>query len=349
MSEQAFASANVLLRQSSNDLGPFRSREYDLVLSTLSWEKRGPAAFEALGREIGELSLLRFNSSANRPANERKDEQLKLLAKFSRSCSAIELDSSTSFSANVQKIDDFLQAKVVAKKRPLRVLCDITCIPKSYLLLLIGLGFRKNYFARLDCLYAEGKYPLGKQHEASASLANSTGSITSEGVWESLPVPFFESESTIPNHRDVLVTLGGEVGLTLPFIEKYEPRRLGLVMISESEVQTPEKLPKSEQYALSELQGEPNVERVNLSLSDVIGTVRYSIDFCKQSSADTITALAIGSKTHALALGIAALSQPRMEIICRIPTRYTTLDVEANGNVIGFEIEDRFEPSAYLS
>ncbi|RXH35559.1 hypothetical protein XH94_25680 [Bradyrhizobium zhanjiangense] len=201
----------------------------------------------------------------------------------------------------------------------------------------------------MDCLYAEGKYPLSKQHEASASLANSTGSITSEGVWESLPIPFFESESTIPNHRDVLVTLGGEVGLTLPFIEKYEPRRLGLVMISESEVQTPDKLPKSEQYALSELQGEPNVERVNLPLSDVIGTVKYSIDFCRRSSADTITGLAIGSKTHALALGIAALSQPRMEVICRIPTRYTTLDVEANGSVVGFEIEDRFEPNAYLS
>ncbi|WP_271596286.1 hypothetical protein [Bradyrhizobium sp. CCBAU 25360] len=349
MNEQALASANVLLRQSSADLGSFRDREYDLVLSTLSWEQRGTAALERLGREIDELCLLRFNSSKNPAANQRKDEQLKLLSQFSKCCIPVELDSSTSFSANVQKIDDLLQAKVVSKKRPLRVLCDITCIPKSYLLLLIGLGFRKNYFARLDCLYAEGQYPLGKQHEASASLANTTGSITSEGVWESLPVPFFESESTIPNHRDVLVTLGGEVGLTLPFIEKYEPRRLGLVMISESEVQTPSRLPKSEQYALSELQGEPNVERVNLSLTDVIGTVRYSIDFCKQSSADTITALAIGSKTHALALGIAALSQPRMEIICRIPTRYTTLDVEANGRVVGFEIEDRFEPNAYLS
>ena len=86
-----------------------------------------------------------------------------------------------------------------------------------------------------------------------------------------------------------------------------------------------------------------NVERVNLSLSDVIGTVKYSIDFCKQSSADTITALAIGSKTHALALGIAALSQPRMEVICRIPTRYTTLDVEANVHPIAVTGEDHHQ------
>ncbi len=300
MSEKTYSTANVLVRESSGNLSSFRNREYDLVLSALGWESRGTAAFEHLNRRIAELYVLRFSSATNPRANELKDEQLKLVSKFSESCIPVELHSSISFSANVQEIDEFLLTHLVNKGRPLRVLCDISCIPKSYLLLLVGLGFRKNYFARLDCLYSEGRYPLSKQHAAAASLANSTGSITSEGVWDSLPIPFFESENTIPNHRDVLVTLGGEVGLTLPFIEKYEPRRLGLVMISESEVQTPEKLPKSEQYALNELQGEPNVERINLSLCDIIGTIKYSIDFCKKSSADTITALAIGPKTHAL-------------------------------------------------
>jgi hypothetical protein len=253
------------------------------------------------------------------------------------------------FSHNVEQIDRFLKGYVLTKRRPLKVLCDISCIPKSYLLLLLGLGFRKNYFARFDCLYSEGRYPLGKQHAAAASAAIAAGSIISEGVWESLPVPFFESESTIPNHRDVLVSLGGEIGLALPFIEKYEPRRLGLMVISESEVQNPEKLPQSEQYALNELQAEPNVERTNIPLCDVAGLSRYAADFCRSSAADAITALAIGSKTHALALGIAAFSQPRMEVICRIPKKYTMLDVESNGSVVGFEIEDRFEPNAYLT
>jgi hypothetical protein len=36
-------------------------------------------------------------------------------------------------------------------------------------------------------------------------------------------------------------------------------------------------------------------------------------------------------------------------VICRIPKRYTMLDVEPNGIVVGFGIEDRFEPNAYLS
>ncbi|WP_316186323.1 MULTISPECIES: hypothetical protein [unclassified Bradyrhizobium] len=347
MTKGAFASANVLLRQRSDDLSPFVAREYDLVLSALSWESRGTTAIEKLKRKFPQLHLLKFSSASNSRAAELKNEQVKLFAKSSDSCILVELDSSTSFPSNVQKIDEFLQSKLTLAQRPLRVLCDISCIPKSYILLLIGFGFRKNYFARFDCVYAEGRYPLSKQH-AAASPVKSSGSITSEGVWQSLPVPFFESESTIPNERDVLVALGGEVGLTLPFIEKYEPRRLGLMMISESEVQTPEKLPKSEQYALNELKKEPNLKCVNFSLGDVVGTTRYAIDFCKESSADTITALAIGSKTHALALGIAALSQTRMEVICRIPKRYTMLDVEPNGSVLGFEIEDRFEPNAYV-
>ena len=37
---------------------------------------------------------------------------------------------------------------------------DITCIPKTYILYLLGLGFTEEVVARLDCLYAPGTYDL---------------------------------------------------------------------------------------------------------------------------------------------------------------------------------------------
>ena len=37
-----------------------------------------------------------------------------------------------------------------------------------------------------------------------------------------------------------------------------------------------------------------------------------------------------------------------MEIVCRVPKRYTMLDVPASTTVMLYEIEDRFEPYAYL-
>lgn len=348
MSDRLFASSKLLVRGGSSEIPSFRERGYDVVLSALSWETRRDFSFKKLNRRFDKVTFLKFDST-HPTAEQRKMEQLKQAALYANHADVLELQESISFAPNIKLLDNFLGAQVNRAGRPIRVLCDISCIPKAYLLLLVGLGFGKGYFARLDCLYSNGKYALGKQHEAAASTSTREGSIISDGDWASLPIPFFEAEYTIPSARDVLVTLGGEVGLTLPFVEKYEPRRLGLVLITESEVQEPSRLPSSEQFALAELQAAADSNSKNIPLTDVVGLARYANEFCKSSAADVVTALAVGCKTHALGLAIVALSQPKMEIICRVPKRYTMIDVEPAGTVIGFEIEDRFEPNAYIS
>lgn len=120
------------------------------------------------------------------------------------------------------------------------------------------------------------------------------------------------------------------------------------MLIAESLVQTPEKLTPSERAALEGLLAEPNVSRSNIPLCDVVALAKRAIELSQASQTETITGVAIGSKPHALALGIAALSEQNFELICRIPKRYKQLDVEAKGFVSFYEIEDRFEPSTYL-
>ena len=61
-----------------------------------------------------------------------------------------------------------------------------------------------------------------------------------------------------------------------------------------------------------------------------------------------VTGIALGSKPHALALGLAALSEDNMEVVCRIPKAYKPLDVQPTGELAFYEIEDRFEPAAYI-
>src|SRR5689334_21384475 len=111
-----YATANVLLRRSSEDLGDLRYRDYDLVLSALSWESRGTAALQKLGRKFPKLHFLRFSSATNPIANKLKDDQLRDLSKFAETHAQIELDSSTSFVTNVKKIDDLLQEHVIGRR-----------------------------------------------------------------------------------------------------------------------------------------------------------------------------------------------------------------------------------------
>jgi hypothetical protein len=202
------------------------------------------------------------------------------------------------------------------------------------------MGFSKGYFARLDCLYSEGDYEAINTPSTEKKIISTEAGPISEGKWDSLPVPFFEGGQAIPGSRDVLVTLGGEVGLAIPFIEKYEPERLSLVVLKDGTL--------SSRDALAEMLAEPNVTESACGVSDVVGIARHAMSFCDASKAEVVSALAVGSKPHALGLGVAALDRSKIELICRIPKRYTMLDVPAAGVVRLYKIEDRFEPHAYF-
>jgi hypothetical protein len=320
-------------------------RTYDLVLAALSWERRATTGLAATLGLSGRMVLMKFASSSLE--TDRAKEAAFVQFQKMYIAERLDLDVSTNFAKNANRIESFIQDLSVHAKRPLKVLLDITCIPKSYLLFILGLGFSRNYVSRLDCIYAEGAYALAEFSDEPAGGAKARG-IISEGEWESLQVPYLGAERAIPNARDLLVAMGGEIGLSLPFIEKYEPVKLGLVLIKESLVQTPDKLLASEAAALSELLSEPNVARKDIGLCDVVSFVREASKFCSESKVDAVSGIVLGAKTHALALGIVALSQENLEIVCRIPKRYRPLNVAPTGDLAFFQIEDRFEPSAYL-
>lgn len=320
-------------------------RGYDFAIATVSWERRATAAFLATTGLPKTATLLRF-ASTDEYLNQRKDEAQETLASLFESAEFLNLKSSVLFAENAQELESFLKDKTEAVGRPLRVLIDITCIPKSYLLFLVGMGFSRDYFCRVDCAYAEGNYDL----QASApDTAGANVGIISEGEWSALQIPYLGAESAFPGYRDLIVAMGGEVGLSVPFIERYEPSRLGLVLISESLVQTPEKLPPAEASALAQILEEGNVERMDIPLSDAVGMIGHVARFCRNTKSEAVSGIALGSKPHALALGVEALNSDNLEIICRVPKRYRPLDVAPAGPLALYEIEDRFEPSTYLT
>ncbi|WP_210324803.1 hypothetical protein [Microvirga alba] len=346
---EVYAAGSISLRQS---LGLSRielSREYDVVLAGLSWEKRASTALSAVAQRVGPLKLLKFRS-VDQEAEDKKNATLETFRALDWDLEVLDFERSTDFGANADRFERLLRDLYVQKGRPLKILVDVTCLPKSYILFLFGCGFKRDYVSRLDCVYAEGAYSLHEDH-ASAKSPEQPGTasgIISEGEWQSLQVPYLEAESAMPMYRDLIVAMGGEVGLSVPLIEKYEPRRLGLILIQESLVQEPDKLVPSERAALLSLLSESNVQRSNVPLCDVLSLTKFAIEFCRSSSSDNVTGLAIGSKPHALALALAALSEDKMEVICRVPTRYRQLDVAPTGTICLYELDDRFEPTSYF-
>ena len=115
------------------------------------------------------------------------------------------LHRSVLFDANADSIATELRERAEAKGMPLRVLVDISCLPKSYISYLVGLGFANGFISKLDCLYSEGRYDL-----AGASTQGGPLSIISEGDWSSLLIPYLEAAETFPSQRDLLGAIANE-------------------------------------------------------------------------------------------------------------------------------------------
>jgi hypothetical protein len=318
---------------------------YDIALFPVSWEPRTCAVLSSISNLSSEVYFLLFDS-VNAEAELRKKTMVQKMSEICSFGNLLELRRSTNFRANLKIFTQFLREKVDKTRRPIRVLLDMTCIPKSYMLFLLAWGFESGVVSRLDFFYSEGDYSitdLPDEHTLSAIGRE----IVSEGAWESIQIPYLSSENVMPNRRDVFASLGGEVGLSVPFIEKYEPSRLGLGFISEGIIKDPSKLIHSEKVALESILKEPNISQYDFALLDVLGVVQTVQSFCRDSKADAVTGLALGSKTHALALGIAGLGTRNLDIICRIPQNYRQIEVMPTGIVSRYTLWDRFEPEAY--
>lgn len=329
-----------LVRQSQVTANTAMTAIYDLVICAVSWESRNPTSLQTIGGTNYPTVFVRFASS--KPAtDDAKDANLAILQELCPNNQLLMLGRSTELDANIASLQAMVRDQFVRHKRPLRILLDITCLPKSYVSFLCGLGFNEDYLCRLDCLYAAGHYDLTGDASGGGPL-----SIVSEGEWTSIQIPFLESANTFSPVRDLVVILGGEIGYSLPFIDRYEPARLSVVFIEDGVA--PDKLTGSEKAAYEDLTNQPTLVRADFKINDMIGVLGHVHDFCSKDPTRAIVGLAIGSKAQSLALALGALDLDNLEVVCRIPSSYASKDVAPTGQVFLYSIEDRFEPMGYL-
>ena len=342
------AVGDFVVRQRKLKPSEVLNRSYDLVIAGLSWESRGPAALANLKGLDAPLTLFKF-MSRSADVEAAKMAQLEVFRTLRADLDVKEFEASTDAEKNFASIKTWLQDLYARKERPLSILLDMTCIPKTYVLYLIGLGFSDELIARMDCVYTPGQYDLVSGDAGAPPTLTGPRSLLSEGEWHSRQIPYLEASEYIANDADLLVTLGGELGLSLPFIERFEPRRLGLICIEETSPSRGAPMLGSERMAYEELLREPNAVQVDIKLCDAVGVARHAVTFMGSSIARGTTMMAIGSKPHAIGIALAALANPRVEVVCRTPASYRAVDVQSSGDPMLYEIEDRFDPSTYLA
>jgi hypothetical protein len=305
-----------------------------------------------LSGDLPGLSVIKFESQIDE-IEQKKLAMLDEFSKLAKIAEMKELSPSIQSQENFGVLEAWIREKYVTVGRPLRILCDITCLPKSYLLFLVGLGFTRDYFACFDCVYTAGKYDLAKEQAFPTSNGGKPAiggprSLVSNGDWHPTLIPYLTAAQYLPGSTDLFIAMGGELGLSLPFIERVEPRRLELVFIEETAPSDNRPMLPSERSALNDLMSAPNITRSDHSLCDVVGVAQRAVSFCRYGQSVGTTAMALGCKPHALALAVASLSEPKMGVVTRTPVSYSAIDVEPTGRLLFVQVEDRFDPCSYI-
>ncbi len=312
---------------------------YDLAVNCISWEARSLAALPILRRTTVPVKGIRFASSASVAA--QKDEHAKaVLEALGTRGMIVEMAPSLEFDKNVARVEALVRERYVEVGRPIRLLLDMSCLPKRYVLFLLGMGFKREYVSTLDILYAEGKYSAPSRTRLAVLVSSG---LVSVGEWSSVQVPFLEAKEYAPTDRDLVIAVGAEISAAVPLIERMDPRRLRLIEISGSEKRVPKAHLQLEKRALAPLLEWPNCSRQAFELHDIVGVARSILADRQRIT----TCLAISSKPHALAFGLAALADDSVDVVCRAPKSYAANDVQDTGIIYRFTLEDRFEPLAY--
>ncbi|MDN5925530.1 MAG: hypothetical protein L0I29_00455 [Hyphomicrobiales bacterium] len=313
---------------------------YDLVLTAVSWESRCHACVKLLAGRSTELLVIHFASSDTEMERRKQGHRATIQAGLTNA-KFLDMQGSAQFTENAKALEAEITRVTRAKGRALRVLMDMTCIPKRYLLFLLGLGFRCEMFSSIDLVYSEAeKYEIETTPE---DLSGRPTALISEGEWTSSQIPYLEAEDYVPMRRDLYISVGAELTQASPIVDRFEPNKLVLFHIKEGQRRLPSSVINREKPALEQLSAIPGVRQEYFHLHEIAGVAATVLN----SRTDSTTCFAIGPKTHAVAFCLAALADDQIQVVCRTPTIYVVNEVKASGTAYFYRIQDRFDPCSF--
>jgi len=201
----------------------------------------------------------------------------------------------------------------------------------------------------MECVYAEAAYRLlGAGVKRKVNVRDFSFSF---GEWETVEVPFIEAPVLAGHRRNLIISVGAEVRQARAHANRFEPSEIALVGVINSkdrlELSAVVDAKGRDSYFEAVKDGGGTAELVELE--DVLGVLKVVFEAINKFRDTTSTRIfAVGCKPHALAMAVAALSLPGVELVCRKPGAYANYDAAPIGPIHHFQLVDRFEPSSFL-
>jgi len=308
----------------------------DALLLVSSWERRCTEICAAEAGDFETAAVVRFDEIGESGRRQVHDDILLLHARQkARHFYDLPGGSVRDFFGWRDALIGFILATKARLQRPIDLVVDMTCLPKYYMLLILGFSVKAGAVRSIAFFYSEGKYA-----PSQANTVLAPDHFFTHGEWASFPVPYLEGELNPDRKIRIIASIGFETFQARKFIRTYEAERHVLITPNPGFTADYEERSDSEAYALASNLDVPPEELVRTPAGGVVETSGSAIAVLDSDTRFNDVGLSLGTKPHALGIGIAALLRPHFTLVCRVPERYVETDIPSLGKSWTYVVDD---------
>lgn len=308
----------------------------DLLVLTSSWERRCIEVARVRHGRYAAAAVITFMEEGTSGRRAEHDTALvRLAGEHAASVTSLGCYSVSNVERWRNALAEFVAGIRIELGRPLDIVIDVSCLPKYYMLTLLGYCMSSGSVRSLRLLYAEGRYAPS---DGNTSL--SADHSFTDGSWRSLPVPYLEGRLAPDKKVEVVASIGFETFQARKLIRAYEAERHCLVTPYPGFSAEYSDQSEKEARALAANLDVDEREILRCPAGDAAATADIVIDVLDRCGRFKEVGLCLGTKPHAIGFGVAALIRPDFTLVCRMPDRYVETETPATGIMWSYEVRD---------
>ncbi len=297
---------------------------FDLGFFVPSWEERCTSITTVTDAVFGQAQMIKFDKST-----ESYEHSLdEFLHRRSRNV-LLQISGSVSDLRPLgERILSSIRQTRTLKGQALSVFVDISCCPRYFLLYVLGACFRTGLCKSVSLFYGEGEYG-----------ENGGEFVFTEGDWELVTVPFFEGEVDPGRRMYYLVSVGFEGRKAFRMMSKLEPDRISVLLPYPGFNERYSQQVVDENAALIQEFSVPETQVIRVPAGDALGA--WEATSALQTNPDeNLSVICLGPKPHSLGIGLAAITNPRVQVLYCKPSMFHKRTVRPTGFAWFYQITD---------
>lgn len=311
--------------------------EYDYLLLGSSWDSRC-LSLTTVTLSAGVIQLFIPRNMGVGSARASHDLAMSEFA----AATGASVDVINEGSEEVETVFDRIDATIMSLRkqldRPLRMLVDLSAMPRYLSLGAVALGLTENVGERVDVFYAEAEYGQIVQTSAVAIPEYSA-------AWEAIAVPRLEGDWYPTSPRHLVIAVGFEAAKVTRLTERWDPDLVTVLFPSPGIKPEYEETTAEANSLWMQRLGLSEERVLKAPPADAVAVWRLLSETAEvQSPTENVYCLMCGTKPHGLGMALYGLARERPAVMYVRPTAHEQREITPNGTYWLYRLRDRTLP-----